>query len=488
MDPVVRTSSGQIRGLDQDGVGSFRGIPFAAPPDGPLRFRPPAPPESWDGIRDAVTFSAAPPQLPVAPGLPAIWQQGDSFDCLTVNVSTPAPGTAGLPVMVWIYGGGWKVGSASMPAYDATKLASSGVVVVTFNYRVGFEGFGQLPGIPANRGLLDQIAALHWVQRNIAGFGGDPGNVTIFGQSAGAASVGLLVAAPAAHGLFRRAIAQSIPSGYLTIGEAEHVTGLLAAEVGVPANWQGFAGLRPEAILEVQDVPLREAGAGVSVFGPVIDGDLVTGPPWMALRDGAGRDVDLICGFNHEEYRFFTAGSGSPTVDLEAVSTSLGLGPDATGAYRSAYPGSTDGDLFIEMMSDALFRMPTTWTAEAHAQTGGRTWLYDFNWRSPLLGACHTLDVPFVFDNAEAPTAARLLGSPPPAVFSLLSGYIRKAWTTFAATGDPGWPRFDPEVRHTRIWNTSPSNVTDPLIESRKIWTEVPLRDLAVTGHEAGLD
>jgi carboxylesterase type B len=471
--PVVRTSSGMVGGVARDGVVSFRGIPYAAAPDGPLRFQPPAPPQAWDGVRDAVEFGSAPPQLPPAPGVPAVWRPGDGLDCLTVNVWTPGPGATGLPVMVWIYGGAWKSGWSGLPGYDATKLAAAGVVVVTLNYRVGFEGFGHVPGVPENRGLRDQLAALEWVRRDIAAFGGDPGNVTVFGESAGAGSVAILLAAPPARGLFRRAIAQSVPNGHRTPDEAEKVTGVLADEAGVPATLEGFAGLPPEAILKIQDAPLRRSRSGITAFGPVIDGDLVTGQAWEPIQGGAGRDVDLICGFTHDEYRLFAMGADLSAVDLAAVAKAVGLGTDAAAAYRAAHPGATDADLFTVMLSDALFRMPSTWVAEAHARAGGRTWLYDFTWPSPVLGACHSIDVPFTFGNADTLQAARLLGSPPPADFAALSDAIRAAWTSFAITGDPGWPRFDLEQRRTRIWDTPPSDAAYPLAGSRDIWEHV---------------
>jgi carboxylesterase type B len=465
MDSIVRTSSGAVRGVTRDGISIFRGVPFAAAPEGPLRFRLPAPPPSWDGIRDATAFGAAPPQLPPAPGVPAIWRPGDGLDCLTVNVWTPETGGAALPVMVWIYGGAWKAGSASQPGYEATRLAGAGVVVVTFNYRVGFEGFGLLPGVPANRGLRDQIAALEWVRDNVAAFGGDPGNVTVFGESAGAASIAVLLGAPAARGLFRRAIAQSVPGDFRGPAEAERVTGILADAAGVPATLDGFARLAPEEILRVQDAPLAGPGAGVTAFGPVIDGDLVTGQPWVGV--GRAADVDLICGFMHDEYRLFPS---PPAIDLAVVASYAGLGPDAVDAYRAAYPGRTDADLFTVLMSDALFRMPSTWVAEEHARAGGRTWLYDFTWPSPVLGACHSLDVPFTFGNGDTPMAARLLGSPPPPEFVELSDHIRKSWTSFAATGDPGWAAFDPDRRTTRIWDVPPADVGYPLADSYRIW------------------
>jgi para-nitrobenzyl esterase len=292
----------------------------------------------------------------------------------------------------------------------------------------------------------------------------------VFGQSAGAASIAFLTAAPAAKGLFRRAIAQSIPAGSRSAAEAESVTTTLAAAAGVPATREGFAGLAPDAILAVQDAPLTGRDNGFTAFGPVIDGDLVTGPPWVAIP--AGRRVDLICGFTHDEY----LGHGQPPapagVDLGMVAERLGLTRDSADAYRHAHPDNAG--VFVAMLSDALVRMPTMWVAEAHARAGGRTWLYDFAWRSPTMGAAaHGLDVPFIFGNPGSRFAARFLGSPPPADFGPLSDQIRAAWTTFAATGDPGWPRYDLETRRTRIWDTTPSDAIDPLAESRRIWERV---------------
>ncbi|MEU8994493.1 carboxylesterase family protein [Streptomyces caniferus] len=469
MDPVVSTSAGRVRGSCRDGVARFLGLPFAAPPEGPLRFRPPEPPAAWDGIRDGLAFGAAPPQLAPAPGAPAMWRPDDGLDCLTANVWTPDPGAAGLPVMVWIYGGLWKHGAASMAHYDAAVLAGSGVVVVTFNYRVGFEGFGHLPGVPDNRGLRDQVAALEWVRDNIGAFGGDSGNVTVFGQSAGAASAVLLMTAPTARGLFRRAIAQSVPAGVRSRAEAGTVTATIARAAAVAATRDGLSGLSPEALLAVQDAPLHGRDDGFTAFGPVIDGDLVTGQPWAALEAGAGSGIDLVCGFTHEEFR--GQGAAPPAgVDLGPVAEAVGLGGEAAAAYRRAHPGLTDSELFTTMLSDALIRMPTTRVARAHAGAGGRTWLYDFTWQGPTLGAAHGIDVPFTFGNATSRFAARFLGSPPSADFADLSGRLRTAWTSFASAGDPGWPRFTLDRQTTRLWNLPPSDAAYPLEASRQIW------------------
>ncbi|WP_235018051.1 carboxylesterase/lipase family protein [Thermomonospora echinospora] len=470
INTVVQTDRGRVRGIDLGGVVSFRGVPFAAPPEGLLRFRPPVPAAGWEGVRDCGAFGSAPPQLAPLPGVPSVWRPEAGLDCLSLNVWSPDLGAARLPVMVWIHGGLWKYGGSSMPQYDAATLAGSGVVVVTVNYRVGFEGFGHLPGVPENRGLRDQIAALEWVGRNIAAFGGDPGKVTVFGQSAGAASVALLVATRATDGLFRRAIAQSIPSGYLSVAEAERVTASIAAAAGVETTWEGFAALPPEAILAVQDAPLTGRDDGSGVFGPVIDGDLVSGPPWTALSAGARRDVELICGFTHEEYNGMGGRPGPSGIDLEAVAGTLRLGDRAAADYRRAHPTGSDADLFTVMLSDALIRMPTIWTAEAHTRAGGRTWMYDFAWRGSAIGAGHGADVPFVFGNGGTRYAARFLGSPPHADFAPLSEQMRTAWTAFAATGDPGWPGYDLQHRLTRIWDTVPGDRQDPIAASRRIW------------------
>ncbi|GAA0371153.1 carboxylesterase family protein [Microbispora corallina] len=462
IDTVVTTETGRVRGQDLGGVVSFKGIPFAAPPEGPLRFRPPAPAAAWDGVRECAAFGTAPPQLPPRPGVPPVWRPEDGLDCLTLNLWTPGLGAAGLPVVVWLYGGLWKHGSSGMPQYDGATLAASGVVVVTVNYRVGFEGFGHIPGVPDNRGLRDQIAALEWVRRNVAAFGGDPGRVTVAGQSAGAASAVLLAGAPAAAGLVRRVIAQSVPAGLRGAAEAEAVTAAVAAAAGVPPTWEGLAALPPEAILAVQDAPLAGDAGPMTAFGPVVDGDLVTGAPWQAVL--AAREVDLICGFTHEEY----LGHGplpDPSTPPEAVAAALRLGDGAAAAYREAL----GGEAVLAMLSDALVRMPSLRTAEAHARAGGRTWLYDFAWRGPA-GAGHGVDVPFVFGDGGSRFAARVLGSPPPAGFAPLSARVRASWAAFAATGDPGWPRYDLDRRRTRIWDDDPHDADDPLAVSRRIW------------------
>jgi para-nitrobenzyl esterase len=464
MAAIVKTGCGSVRGTTDGGVTVFKGIPYAAPLDGPRRFQAPLPPPRWDGVRDATAFGPAAPQPGGRPGTTALWRPGDSTDYLTVNVWTPDPG-ARLPVMVWLHGGAFVFGSAGLPEYDGANLARGGVVVVTLNYRLGFDGFGWLPDAPANRAHLDQLAALGWVRDNIAGFGGDPGAVTVFGESAGATAVAVLTAAEAGRGLFRRAIGQSVAGSFLPEKQAREVSERIAKELGTGLSAEAFGEVEPEAIVRAQ--ALFE---GITPYGPVIDGDLVTDAAWHGLRG----EVELVTGFNRDEFRLFTQLMGTPAGDPAA----LGLPPAALAAYRAACPGLTEDGLAEVILSDRIFRMPSLWCAQRHP---GRRFLYELTWPSPALGACHGLDVPLTFGNLDAPLATMMFGGPAPAEAELLSNEMRKAWTSFATTGDPGWPEYRPEEALARIWDVPVSLRADPEAASRRIWHELSQRRPAAT-------
>lgn len=470
--PVVSIAQGRILGERRNRIAVFRGIPYAEPPEGHLRFQAPQARRPWEGIRECVTFGAAAPQAAPAPGVSPAWRPGDGLDCLTLNVWTPdpAPGQE-LPVMVWIHGGMWIHGSTRAPQYDAERLADAGVVAVTINYRLGFEGFGHLPGAPDNRGLLDQLAALRWVQENIAGFGGAPGNVTVFGQSAGAASIIHLASAAAAGGLFRRAVAQSVPVGVRSAAAAGAVTAQIARALGVAPTWEGMASIAPQALIDAQRIPLRPLESPTA-FGPVLDAELVTGEPGHNLSPASA--IDLMCGFTHDEWH---GAGGAPLpadVPLAPVIASVGLPPSAAEMYRAAYPGFRDPDLAVVVLSDALIRLPTVNVAEAHAASGGRTWMYELRWPSPILGtAGHCLDIPLIFGDATSRYAQRFLGATPPDDYFALSQQMRTAWTSFAADGDPGWGRYDHSERTTHIFDTPAADLPDPLKPSRLLWNEV---------------
>ncbi|MEU6721771.1 carboxylesterase family protein [Nonomuraea sp. NPDC046802] len=469
---MIKIDGGRVTGTTgQDGVTVFKGIPFAKAPFGPLRFAPPVPPDPWDGVLAADRFGPRPPQAPMMPGAPS-WNPDDGLDILTVNVWTPDAGGSGLPVMVWIYGGAFRFGSADLPLHDGGRLAGQGVVVVTFNYRVGFEGFGHVPGAPDNRAFLDQVAALRWVQENIAAFGGDPGRVTVFGQSAGAVSIASLLAMPMADGLFGRAIAQSVCGIYFTPAHAERVTREISGRIG------SLRDSAPEELVAVSEAIANKDITGNSAkwgpmgfaglaFAPVVDGEVLPDTPWNALAAGAGRDVDLIVGYTRDEYQMVHAMSGgwsaglAPAMDVLAPS-------GAESSYRAAHPDISDDDLYVRLMSDWMFRMPSALLADAHT---GTTYAYELTWApSPTFKACHMLDVPLTFGNVSDQMATMLSGGSPD--LPNLSEQFRTAWLGFATTGDPGWPRYEAGVATTHLFDVTPSDVDDPEAASHAIWSK----------------
>nr|WP_062331304.1 carboxylesterase family protein [Herbidospora sakaeratensis] len=485
---TISTTAGVLRGVTEAGLTVFRGVRFAEPPVGALRFRAPRPVRSWDGVRPALAFGPPPPQSGV---LGASDETGD--DWLTLNVWTPDPDAA-LPVMVWIPGGGYAMGHSGLADYDAAHLASAGTVVVTINYRHGVEGFAHIEGAPANRGLLDQVAALEWVRDEIAVFGGDPGNVTVFGESAGGGSVAALLAMPRAAGLFRRAVAQSVPGTFFSPELAADLGAAFAAEAGVAPTVAGMAEVPPDLMIEVGDAVFAKMGRwrerwGVIThrpipFAPVVDGDVLPSTPWEALAGGAGRDVALLAGHTRDEHRLFSLIDGVlGQVTREQADTALRvLAPHAR--YREAFPAASDEEVYELVNADWLFRMPSVRLAEAQVAGGGRAHLFELAWGAPglggVLGACHGLDVPLVFGNLASGQTSMLIGEPTPEVVAL-SARMRGSWTGFAAHGDPGWPPFTAGERLTRVFDTTSTVVPYPEETSRLLWRDhtfpaLPLR------------
>jgi para-nitrobenzyl esterase len=488
-EPVVRTASGLVRGRrDAEGIAAFLGIPFAQPPTGDLRFAAPRPARGWDGVRDAAVFGPPPPQsayaaTPAPPAAPGT----DPDDWLTVNVFTPDLGAAGLPVMVWIYGGAYRAGSSSLPGYDGTPLARQNVVLVTFNHRVGVEGYAQLPGVPANRGLLDQVAALRWVRENIAAFGGDPDRGTVFGESAGAGAIAALLVMPDAAGLFRRAIAQSVPGTFFSPALASDITAAIAVRAGLPATAEAFKTADPARLTAAADAvrPGDHFGRWGRVaytptpFSPVVDGEVLPAAPWREVAAGASRNVDLITGHTRDEYRLFMQVQGlRGRVSAELASDALaGLSPGTAvggeAAYRTAYPDADPETLFELVHTDWLFRMPTLHLAQAHSASGGRTFLYEVRYPASQagLGACHAIDVPLVF-GAYQSLGQMLFGPEPPAAAVALGDLMREQWAAFAADGDPGWPLYSPGSRMTRIFDDPPDVTSYPEKASLHLWDQ----------------
>ena len=486
---VVTTTGGRVRGMasprSEDGsVIVHRSIPYAAAPFGEHRFAAPAPVEPWDGVRDCTVFGPPAPQRPHLVGA-AAWSPEMSGDCLTLSVWSSARPGERAPVLVWVYGGAYMVGASSEPSYDGTRLAESGLVVVGINYRVGFEGFGHVPGRPDNRGLLDQIAALRWVRDNIEGFGGDPGNVTIAGESAGAGSVVCLLAAPDARGLFHRAIAHSVPGDTLTVETARSVGERIAASAGVPYEAESLAALSPEKVLDAVDAVLEATpSAGFKAFtcfAPVVGGPGLPEEPLAAVVRGEGAGADLLVGHNAHEFRLFTEMGQETQIDGEEVLhklvSRLGLREDALEVYRAAHPDAPVRELFNVIQGDALFCEYTVRFAEAYARAGGRAFLFRFAAESTVmegrLGACHALDLPFAFGNLDGDFGAFLFEGGPGPQHHDLSARMVGAWHDFAAIGDPGWPAVTAEATVVKEWNTPDTLHPAPVAPAREVWENV---------------
>ncbi|MBO0915394.1 carboxylesterase/lipase family protein, partial [Streptomyces laculatispora] len=395
--------------------------------------------------------------------------------CLNLNVWTPSPARTGLPVLVWIHGGSLLHGSSAVPLYDGAAFARDGVVLVSLNYRLGIEGFGVFPDAPANRGLLDQLAALGWVRDNIAGFGGDPDLVTVCGESAGAISIGALLAAPRARGLFRRAVLQSGAPSALPLDKGRRTTELIAKRLGVAATARDLAAVDPAALLAAQ-TSVTSGGSpltGGNSFQIVVDGDLLPREPAEALRDGAASGVDLLMGSNTEEYRLWFVPSGL-TERLSRTKLRLALMkfkvPGATArTYRANRPGATPGELLGALATDLLLRVPLNRLADARTGAVGGTHLYEFGWPSPVqrLGACHGLEIGFVFDNLDRPDAVALAGRDAP---QELADAMHAAWVRFAVSGDPGWPAWDVSRPVMLFGPGAPGTVRAPRDDELRGW------------------
>jgi para-nitrobenzyl esterase len=511
MTARAHVTGGAVEGAVEHGLYVFRGIPFADAPFGALRFGAPVPPSPWEGTRRATAFGPPPPQTGHAFRERGTEGEKDPApDCLTVNVWSPDL-SAGLPVMVWIYGGAFLVGSSSQPVFDGAHLARDGVVVVTFNHRVGVEGFASLQGAPDNRGLLDQVAALMWVQENIAAFGGDPRRVTVFGQSAGASSIAALLAMPAARGLFRRAILQSMPGTFFSAQLGRDVADRIGAELGVAARVEEFSRHSPSALGKAVDrlqakMPALTDRWGrvartVTPFSPIVGVENLPTAPWEAVAAGCASGVEIVAGFMEHEYQVFHTldGTLAHADDADATFMLDLLGPakadiddglDAATAYRVAYPGKSPGELIEVAFSDWLFRMGTLRLAEHHVAAGGRTFVYEVTLPAPAndgaFGACHGFDVLLTFGNFEnlgSDFSAALLGDAPPSkAVRRASEAVRGAWTGFAATGDPGWAPFDATRHNARLFGEEPEEADALEERSAAIWARHRFAALELVG------
>jgi para-nitrobenzyl esterase len=495
---VFRTKDGPVRGrpaADGDVV-AVLGVPYAAAPFGAARFREPLPAEPWREVRQCTRFGPVAPQSAELPGAPA-WSPGDE-DVLTLNVWAPAD-ASGLPVLVWFHGGAYTFGSSAQPDFDGAVLARDGrVVVVTVNYRLGFEGFGHVPSAPANRGLLDQVAALRWVRDNIGAFGGDPGSVTVAGQSAGATSVACLMVMDRAKGLFRRAIAHSAVGPCFSAALARDITARVAAAADVPATADALAAASPEALVaasdEVVDAFRRDPESGYLhydpvIYGPVVDGDVLPGEPLAAVAAGAAADVDLLVCHTTQEFWLMDAVGSSAEITtpaaLERFAADFGLPEGLLAGYRELMPNAPVSDIHLAVFGDLQFAEYSSRLAEAQARAGGLAYLSRFDRRRTGPGgevrAWHCADVPFAFGNHTLPAVEFLIGGPPSAADHQLAHSMVAAWAAFAAKGGPGWQPLDKAgTGPAHVWAPADSVDRPPLPDTRALWRAADYRPLGL--------
>lgn len=506
MEGVVRTDAGDVQGVHEDGLWVFRGIPFGADPGGPRRFADPEPPAPWQGVRRADAFGpiapqTAPPPAMRIPGDPIEWSE----DCLSLNVWTPGLDDRRRPVMVWVHGGGFTSGSGSSVLYRGDRLAARGdVVVVTINYRLGALGFLAHPELVAvagadrsgcgNWGLKDQVLALRWVRDHIGEFGGDPANVTAFGESAGSMSLAALLAVPEAVGLFQRVILQSGPPATSSMGSATERAGRFAAALGLDTiGRQQLSDVEPERLVAAAQQVAAESTDGrlPLPFVPAVDGGLIDRMPAEAVALGAASSVPMLIGTTRDECAFFTlADPRASTLDRDRLVRRLskivgeGKGAPIVEAYEAVRAerraSVVPRDLWTAIASDLVFRVPSLALAGAQYDHQPSTFVYLFTQESPflggILGSCHAIDVPFVFGSAVDRAVARFTGSGPE-VDALVTA-VQRAWLSFARTGDPSceevgeWPGYDTARRPTMTLGPVCRVEDDPLAGERRAWDD----------------
>ena len=497
MPATAMTTAGVIEGRSEGELEVFRGIPYAEPPVQQLRFRPPVAKTPWKGTLDCSEYGAYAPQN-VGEVQSGIWALSGkaSEDCLTVNVWTPGLDDARRPVMVWIHGGAFVAGASSRGVTEGAALARNGdVVVVSLHYRLGALGWLLLDEVggpdyaaSGNHGLLDQIAALEWVRDNAAAFGGDPDNVTVFGESAGSVSVAVLLTAPRAEGLFAKAICES--GGASLIRRTERSRELTQAflEIAGVRDIEALRALPAEEIVRCQSL-LRPRGAE-QLFAPTIDEVVVPDNPMQRICDGVGAQIPLLIGSNLDEYRYwYMTDPHLPTLGTKHLKRRLrevtGADPDPLiAAYKRSRPELDDNQIAVTLIGDIAFRMPSIRMAEAREVHGAATWMYLFTRQSPVdggrLGAAHAMEIPFVFGNVDVPNVPKLIGDGQDRY--ALSQSMQNAWLAFPRYGQPGhdglpaWPAWNSEERPTLIFDDACELALDPLREERLAWGQAAFR------------
>ncbi|MBB3181134.1 carboxylesterase/lipase family protein [Variovorax sp. Sphag1AA] len=502
-EPIVDTTCGTVRGVLQEEIYTFKGVPYGADTGGANRFQP-AKPIAWPGIRDALDFGHRSPQDSRESGssfASFIDPSPMSEDCLALNIFTPSIASAGhrLPVMVYLHGGAFRGGSAGAPFVNGANLARKGVVIVSLNHRLNLFGhlyLGNADGgkyIDAgNVGMLDIVTALRWVRDNISQFGGDPGNVTIFGQSGGGSKVAVLMAMPSAHGLFHKAIIQSSSSALrqATIDEAERNTYYFLAELGLDRRRLAMLHEIPAAVLVSAMLSARRSAGRIDNYRPVVDGRALPCQPFEEPAVRLSSKVPLMTGWCENEQRLLF--SGTPAIFQESASEALSdtarvlrvSTPEAQGlmnVYHRSRPADTPGDTYCQVLGDLRYRRTVLGLAERQIQHGGSSvHVYLLKWKTPvrdgLLRSPHTLCIPFAFANIDIPGG--ITGSEPDRY--VLQEEMSEAWVAFAHRGNPNhsslpyWRPYSLPERSTMVFDSKTFLDTDPLPEERSAFEAYP--------------
>jgi para-nitrobenzyl esterase len=498
---VADTSLGKVRGVDNQGIKTFKGIPYGASTAGANRFMPPKDPEKWAGVRDALEYGHSAPQRDPAAAPPAAGALGvagrnlpaEGEDCLVLNVWTPGIHDGRKrPVMFWCHGGGFATGSGSSPDTDGTNLARRGdVVVVTINHRLNVLGFANLSeystdfAASGDAGMLDIVHALEWVRTNITQFGGDPNTVMIFGQSGGARKVETLLAMPSAKGLFHRATIESgaalqVAGREVSMRNAEQ----LLAKLGIPkAQVHDLQKLSLERIMAAYFAVVRDqrgVDQAVNGFSPEVDGHILPQHPFQPAASPVSADVPVMIGCTRTEMTLFSANDPTAfSLDEDGLKTRVqdllhDQAPEMIALYRKLNPGATPSDIYFLIASDYRYGAPTIKIAERRAALGkAPVYLYYFRWETPVQGgrlkSPHTMEIPFAFDNVKI--AARITGGGPEAM--ALADKLSDTWIAFARTGNPNtpklprWPAFTAKNHATMVIDNVSKVVNDPLREQR---------------------
>ena len=480
MNEIAETRQGKVQGKLKNDVLLFAGIPYAAPPVGELRFKAPVAHAPWADVRSTIKFGKPAPQLAtggMTSAVPVDWDE----DCLFLNVQTPALDDGNRPVLVWIHGGGFRTGQGAIPWYDGAQFVRNGnIVVVSINYRMGALGFADLSRFGSEyetsgaNGILDQVFALEWVKDNIRSFGGDPENVTIAGESAGAFSVCSLIASPRSTGLFKRAISQS--------GSAQHALTKDAAGLVTDAFLKVAGCVNPE---ELQQLPVEEILQHqttldteflssddlnlVSPFYPAAGNSVLPDLPIELIRNGHGANVDLLIGTNKDESTLFIMNKVSDE-KYESDAARFGAGPALVETYNRNHPNASATERAVQLGTDFTFRIPSIRVCEARSEMNCSDWMYRFDWesRNGSLKATHALEIPFAFDNLGKSGVGVFLG--PGDIPQNVADKMHQCWINFIVDGDPGWPKYTTDDRINMRFDTESEAVTDPDTAIRSVW------------------